>query len=184
MANVWDTCKYCCKLWVKINRKNEGVTMRLSKNFSLNELTRSSTAMRRGIDNTPDLIQVENLKRVCTKILQPVRDHFNIPFSPSSGYRSVDLCEAIGSSANSQHAKGEAVDFEIPGVDNLKLALWIKDNLEFDQLILEHYDPTDATSGWVHCSVTNGNNRKECLTYDGKTYSAGIKTDFEEHVTF
>tara|TARA_E500000318_G_scaffold107723_2_gene117419 strand:+ start:3165 stop:3641 length:477 start_codon:yes stop_codon:yes gene_type:complete len=158
--------------------------MRLSDNFTLNELTRSSVAKRKGIDNTPDLFHIENLKRVCAEILQPIRDHFGVPFSPSSGYRSVELCEAIGSSSDSQHAKGEAVDFEIPGMDNRDLALWIKDNLHFDQLILEHYDPKDTSAGWIHCSVTEDYNRKECLNYDGKLYSLGIKSDFEEHATF
>ena len=86
--------------------------MRLSYNFTLSELTRSQTAARMGIDNTPDEQQIENLQRVCSEILQPVRDHFGIPFAPSSGFRSVALCEAIGSSSKSQHAKGEAVDFE------------------------------------------------------------------------
>ena len=184
MANIWNTCKYCRKFWPKVNRKTESVNMRLSDNFTLNELTRSSVATRKGIDNTPDLFHIENLKRVCAEILQPIRDHFGIPFSPSSGYRSVELCEAIGSSSNSQHAKGEAVDFEIPGMDNKDLALWIKDNLYFDHLILEYYNPNDISAGWIHCSVTEDYNRKECLNYDGKSYSLGIKSDFEEHATF
>ena len=147
--------------------------MRLSNNFTLNELTRSSVATRKGIDNTPDLFHIENLKRVCAEILQPIRDHFGIPFSPSSGYRSVELCEAIGSSSNSQHAKGEAVDFEIPGMDNKDLALWIKDNLYFDQLILEYYTG-EANSGWIHCSFVEGSNRKQVLTYDGKQFTNGL----------
>ena len=89
--------------------------MRLSRNFTLSELTRSQTATRRGIDNTPGEEEIKNLERVCSEILQPVREHFGVAFSPSSGFRSVALCEAIGSSSKSQHAKGEAVDFEIPG---------------------------------------------------------------------
>jgi len=105
------------------------------------------------------------------EILQPVRDHFGIPFAPSSGFRSVALCEAIGSSAKSQHAKGEAVDFELPGFDNKEIAEWVKNNLNFDQLILEYYTPDDPSSGWIHCSVVEENNRKECLVYDGKSYS-------------
>ena len=71
----------------------------------------------------------------------------------SSGYRSVDLCEAIGSSSKSQHAKGEAADFEIGGVDNKELGLWIRDNIEYDQLILEFYNDGDPNSGWIHCSM-------------------------------
>ena len=145
--------------------------MRLSKNFTLSELTRSQTAIRRGIDNTPGDEQIKNLERVCSEILQPVREHFGVAFSPSSGFRSVALCEAIGSSSKSQHAKGEAVDFEIPGQDNKSVAEWVRDNLNFDQLILEYYTPEDPTSGWIHCSVREYSNRKECLVYDGKSYS-------------
>jgi len=145
--------------------------VRLSRNFTLPELTRSQTATRRGIDNTPDDEQIKNLERVCSEILQPVREHFGVGFSPSSGFRSVALCEAIGSSSKSQHAKGEAVDFEIPGQDNKSVAEWVRDNLNFDQLILEYYTPEDPTSGWIHCSVREYSNRKECLIYDGKSYS-------------
>tara|TARA_E500000318_G_scaffold88951_1_gene86402 strand:- start:140 stop:583 length:444 start_codon:yes stop_codon:yes gene_type:complete len=145
--------------------------MRLSRNFTLPELTRSQTATRKGIDNTPNDEQIKNLERVCSEILQPVREHFGVAFSPSSGFRSVALCEAIGSSSKSQHAKGEAVDFEIPGQDNKSVAEWVRDNLNFDQLILEYYTPEDPTSGWIHCSVREDSNRKECLVYDGKSYS-------------
>ena len=145
--------------------------MRLSYNFTLSELTRSQTAARMGIDNTPDEQQIENLQRVCSEILQPVRDHFGIPFAPSSGFRSVALCEAIGSSSKCQHTKGEAVDFELPGFDNKEVAEWVRNNLNFDQLILEYYTPDDPSSGWIHCSVVENDNRKECLIYDGKTYS-------------
>jgi len=145
--------------------------VRLSYNFTLSELTRSQTAARMGIDNTPDEQQIENLQRVCSEILQPVRDNFGIPFAPSSGFRSVALCEAIGSSSKSQHAKGEAVDFELPGFDNKEVAEWVRNNLNFDQLILEYYTPDDPSSGWIHCSVVENDNREECLIYDGKTYS-------------
>ena len=148
--------------------------MKLSKNFSLREMTKSQTAKRLGIDNTPTKSQIESLQTLCRAILQPVRDHFGVPFAPSSGYRSEDLCEAIGSSKQSQHAKGEAADFEVPGISNYDLACWIKDNLEFDQLILEFYDPVDPHSGWVHCSLKPNFNRKQCLSYDGKTYHKGI----------
>ena len=127
--------------------------MQLSRNFTLSELTRSQTATRRGIDNTPGEEEIKNLERVCSEILQPVREHFGVAFSPSSGFRSVALCEAIGSSSKSQHAKGETVDFEIPGQDNKSVAEWVRDNLNFDQLILEYYTPEDPTSGWIHCSV-------------------------------
>ena len=110
--------------------------MQLSRNFSLQELIKSDTAVRKGIDNNPNADQIEKLKGLCENILQPVRDHFG-RVKVTSGYRSVDLCMAIGSSANSQHAKAEAADFECIGVDNAELFDWIKNNLTPDQLILE-----------------------------------------------
>jgi len=90
--------------------------MSLTKNFSLSELTKSQTAERKGIDNTPSAEHQENLKSLCTAILQPVRDHFGKVVTISSGYRSPELCTAIGSKITSQHAKGQAADFEIFGV--------------------------------------------------------------------
>ena len=127
--------------------------MKLTNNFSLAEMTKSQTATRKGIDNKPSTEHVENLIHLAETVLQPVRDHFGKPVAISSGYRSPALCEAIGSSAKSQHAKGEAADFEINGVDNKELATWITKNCEFDQLILEFYDGIDPNSGWVHCST-------------------------------
>jgi zinc D-Ala-D-Ala carboxypeptidase len=140
----------------------------MSKHFSLRELTKSQTAERLGIDNTPDSFAEAYLERLCEEILEPVRAWYGIPFSPSSGYRSVELCEAIGSSAKSQHAKGQAADFEVPGIDNYELAAWIKDNLDFDQLILECYTPGQPKSGWVHCSIATSMaaQRNEVLTYN------------------
>ena len=110
--------------------------MNLSRNFSLLELTKSDTAIRRGIDNEPNADQIDKLKALCENILQPVRDHFG-RVKVTSGFRSPELCVAIGSSVNSQHAKAEAADFECIGVDNAELADWIYKNLEPDQLILE-----------------------------------------------
>ena len=138
--------------------------MKLSANFSLAEMTKSQTATRKGIDNKPSTEHVENLIHLAETVLQPVREHFGKPVAISSGYRSPELCEAIGSSAKSQHAKGEAADFEIHGVDNKDLATWIADNCEFDQLILEFYDGVDPNSGWIHCSSTTGSLRKQMLT--------------------
>ena len=125
--------------------------MNLSRNFTLSELTKSDTAIRKGINNNPNAEQIEKLKALCENILQPVRDHFG-RVKITSGYRSVELCAAIGSSARSQHAKAEAADFECPGVDNAELADWIHKNLPYDQLILEFYTPGEPNSGWIHCS--------------------------------
>ena len=146
--------------------------MSLTKNFSLIELTSSQTATRKEIDNTPSAEHQDNLKSLCTFILQPVRDHFSCVVSVSSGYRSPELCTAIGSKTTSQHAKGEAADFEIFGVSNKELADYINEELDYDQLILEYWKESDPNSGWVHCSYTNGSNRKQYLRAykeDGKT---------------
>ena len=110
--------------------------MNLSENFSLAELVKSQTAVRKNIKNEPGTEEIENLIHLAKTVLQPVREHFGKPVMISSGYRSPELCEAIGSSAKSQHAKGEAADFEIHGVDNKELASWISKNCDFDQLIL------------------------------------------------
>ena len=125
--------------------------MNLSRNFSLQELIKSDTAIRMDIDNNPNADQIEKLKALCENILQPVRDHFG-RVKVTSGFRSVELCTAIGSSVNSQHAKAEAADFECMGTDNAELFDWIKANLEPDQLILEFYTPGEPNSGWIHCS--------------------------------
>ncbi len=149
--------------------------MKLSENFSLSELTKSQTAERKGIDNTPSPTHQENLKSLCEMVLQPVRDHFSRVVTISSGYRSPELCTAIGSKITSQHAKGEAADFEIFGVSNKELADYIHENLDYDQLILEYWKKEDPNSGWVHCSYTNGNNRKQYL----RAYKEDGKTKYE-----
>ena len=136
--------------------------MELTRNFTLSELTKSDTAIRKGINNNPNAEQVEKLKALCENILQPVRDHFG-RVKVTSGFRSVDLCIAIGSSRDSQHAKAEAADFECPGVDNVERADWIKRELPYDQLILEFYTPGEPNSGWIHCSFTECTPRKQFL---------------------
>ena len=150
--------------------------MKLTENFSLNELTKSQTAERKGIDNTPSAEHQDNLKSLCEMILQPIRDHFGQVVSVSSGYRSPKLCVAIGSSTQSQHAKGQASDFEIFGISNKELADYIDQNLDYDQLILEYWKGEDEpNSGWVHCSYTNGNNRKQYL----RAYKENGSTKYE-----
>ena len=149
--------------------------MKLSNNFSLNELTRSQTAERKGIDNTPSAEHQENLKSLCTNVLQRVRDHFGQVVTISSGYRSPELCVAIGSKTTSQHAKGEAADFEIFGVSNKELADYINENLDYDQLILEYWKESDPNSGWVHCSYSQGKNRRQYF----RAYKDEGKTKYE-----
>ena len=135
--------------------------MKLSQNFSLRELTKSQTAERKGISNEPSEEHIENLKLLCTKILQPIRDEWGV-VSISSGYRSQALCEAIGSKITSQHALGMAADFECYGLDNNKLFNWAIENVEFDQAILEFYTG-DPDSGWLHMSYNEDNKRSETL---------------------
>ena len=150
--------------------------MNLSDNFSLLELTKSQTAERKGIDNTPSPEHQENLKLLCTHILQPVRDHFERVVSVSSGYRSPELCTAIGSKITSQHAKGQAADFEIYGLSNQELSIWINENLEYDQLILEYWKKEDPNAGWIHCSFDDRVNRKQYL----KAYKENGRTKYEQ----
>ena len=149
--------------------------MKLTANFSVLELTKSQTAERKGIDNTPSTEHQENLKLLCESVLQPVRDHFGKVVTISSGYRSPELCTAIGSKITSQHAKGQAADFEIFGVSNKALADYINSELYYDQLILEYWKESDPNSGWVHCSYSEGNNRNQYL----RAYKEDGKTKYE-----
>ena len=153
--------------------------MQLSEHFNLKEFTKSETAIRKRIDNTPNSEHAQNLKNVCEKILEPVRNHFQKPVRINSGYRGPALNSAVGGSSKSQHCNGEAVDFEIDGLANPELAKWVAANCEFDQIILEFYDPKEGpNSGWVHASYSAGKNRKQKLTAvteNGKTvYKPGF----------
>ena len=128
---------------------------KLSESFVLKEFLRSDTADRLRIANTPHGPEVvDNLRELCVHILQPVRDHFGRPLLINSGYRSPELNAAVTGNPNSpsQHSRGEAADIEIRGVSNHALAIWIRDSLPFDQLILENHTKGDPNSGWVHVS--------------------------------
>ena len=147
--------------------------MKLSKHFSLEEMEKSQTATRKGIKNKAGSGEIKNLGDLCYEVLEPVRAKFDRPVTITSGYRSPELSEAIGSKATSQHCLGEAVDFEIAGVSNLEVALWLTNNVNFDQCILEFWTG-EASSGWIHVSYKDGSNRKQILTYDGKSYTNGL----------
>ena len=147
--------------------------MQLSKHFTLEEMEKSQTATRKGIKNKAGSGEIKNLGDLCYEVLEPVRAKFDKPVTITSGYRSPELSEAIGSKATSQHCLGEAVDMEVIGVSNLQVALWIENNVDFDQLILEFYTG-EANSGWIHVSYKDGSNRKQVLTYDGKSYTNGL----------
>lgn len=148
--------------------------MQLSPNFSLAEFTASATAAAQRIDNTPNAAQIAGMKMLCTKVLEPLRAHFGKPVHISSGFRSLKLCLAVGSTVASQHAKGEAADFEIPGIDNVTVATFIRDRLPFDQLILENYIRGQPNSGWIHVSYRDGRLRKDVLTYSRRSYFKGL----------
>lgn len=135
----------------------------LSKSFTLEEFVKSQEAIRLGIDNTPNEDQIFNLQLLCNNVIQPVRDYFNKPVVISSGFRSPALCEAIGSSATSQHTKGQAADFEIFGIHNKEVSDFIVNSLDWDQCILEFWNENDPNSGWIHCSYAYGANRRQYL---------------------
>lgn len=146
----------------------------LSAHFTLAEMTRTST----GLANVPGPAEIAALEMLCQKVLEPVRAHFRLPVRVNSGFRSVRVNAAVGSSPGSQHRLGEAADIEIAGVPNPVLAAWIRDSLSFDQLILEAYRPGVPGSGWVHVSYRAGRLRRQCLTMTmgshGPVYRPGI----------
>ena len=148
--------------------------MQLSKHFKLEEFEKSMTATRKGIENKAGSGEIKNLTDLCYGVLEPVRAKFDKPITITSGYRSPELCEAIGSKSTSQHTKGEAADFEIAGISNLQVALWIENNTDFDQLILEFWKEGEPNSGWIHASFCEGSNRKQVLTYSGGEYKNGL----------
>lgn len=134
--------------------------MRLSKNLTLGEATKSHTAIKYGISNKPSGDHLSNLIQIAGKIFQPVRDHFQKPIIVSSGYRSQALNEIIRGVSGSQHSKGEALDLD-GSVENFLIFEYIKNNLEFDQLIWEF--GTEENPDWVHVSYKSENNRGEVL---------------------
>jgi hypothetical protein len=148
--------------------------MQLSKNFEVAEFARSSSAKRLGISNQPTEAHIANMKLLCEKVLQPVRDHFGRSIFLSSGYRSAALnAKTRGASSTSQHCTGEAVDIDMDGteVSNKEVFDFIKEHLEFDQLIWEF--GTDANPDWVHVSFeSTGKQRKQVL----KAVKQGKKT--------
>lgn len=149
--------------------------MKLSKNLTLAEVTKSATAKRKGISNEPTIEHLENLKAVAENIFQPIRNKFGVPLAVTSAYRSMDLNWLIGGSLASQHCKGEALDIDCDifgGLSNREVFEFIKDHLIFDQLIWEFGNDSDPD--WVHVSYKRiGKNRGEILKAKrnkGKTY--------------
>ena len=149
--------------------------MQISKHLSLAEVSRSETAKRRGINNTPSGEHLENFKKLAENIFEPIREHFKVPIIISSGYRSKELNSAIGGSSTSQHCQGEAIDIDMDGtsITNAQIFHFIKDNLNFDQMIWEF--GTDKNPDWVHVSYeSTGKQRKQIL----KAVKSGGKTSY------
>jgi hypothetical protein len=140
------------------------IHMKLSKNFTMSEYTRSSTARRNNIPNQPPELMIPIIKNLFEMVVQPVRNKFG-PTRINSGYRSPELNKRIGGSGKSQHCHGEAVDIEVMGISNVDVATWIRDNTSFDQLILEFHTDIYKNSGWIHvsCKENISDNRKQSL---------------------
>jgi len=134
----------------------------MDRQIVLKELLFSETATRLNINNEPSEEILINLQTLIIEIINPIVNCFG-DIRITSGYRSKELCEAIGSKPTSQHTKGEAVDFEVPTVSNKDVADWINSNLIYDQLILEFFNPNQINSGWIHCSFSKHQNRKQYL---------------------
>ena len=138
--------------------------MNLTKNFTLSEMTKSETALRHDMDNSPAQTAISNLQALAVHVLQPVRDHYGKGVRVNSGFRHPDVNAKVGGSKTSDHCKGMAADIEIPGVPNAELAEWIRSNLLFTQVILEFYTQGVPDSGWVHVSYDPANLKKQALT--------------------
>jgi uncharacterized protein YcbK (DUF882 family) len=137
--------------------------MKVSPNFTLAELTKSQTAVRLGINNTPTPEAVDNLRNLCVNVLEPIRAHFKSPIIISSGFRCKALNNAVGGSKTSQHMTGQAADIEVYGKSNWDVLDYIENNLQYDQLIQEFMKQNNPTAGWVHVSYKAEGNRKQFL---------------------
>lgn len=139
--------------------------MLITKNFKLEEFYYSETASQLKIDNTPDIAAVINITRLCDNVMQKIREHFNAPVFISSAYRCEALNNALGGVKNSQHLCGQAADFTVSGYSVMQVFQWCKENLEFDQLIIEK-------NLWIHISFNYFKNRHDVLSFDGAKYTA------------
>lgn len=152
--------------------------MQLTENFSLNEMIKSETALRHGLDNTPNEEVINNLRLLCEHVLQPLRTAYGRGIKVNSGYRAPEVNAAVGGSRTSDHCKGQAADIEIPGIANYDLAHYISQYFNFTQLILEFYTPGIPDSGWVHVSYDPVNLKRQVMTAmreNGKTvYKQGL----------
>lgn len=139
--------------------------MRISKHISYKEATQSQTATRKGISNDPDAYQLQNMQLLAEKVFEPLREHFGVPIAINSFFRSHKLNKAIGGAAGSQHTQGRAIDIDdtLGGVSNKQMFEWIRENLDFDQLIAE-FDCGGGNPCWIHVSyVSETENRRRVL---------------------
>tara|TARA_Y100000588_G_C14231612_1_gene915547 strand:- start:1224 stop:1703 length:480 start_codon:yes stop_codon:yes gene_type:complete len=150
------------------------ITEKISKNFSMREMTKSRLAIRYKIKNQPNEEQRQCLYDLVLKVLQPLRDAFGCPVAINSGFRCLELNRKLGSKDTSQHVLGQAADIEVPGRDNHDTATWISQNLNFDKLILEHYHEASPRSGWIHVSYNNKQCRREMLTINQRGIFSGL----------
>tara|TARA_R100000951_G_scaffold12825_4_gene10266 strand:- start:1145 stop:1600 length:456 start_codon:yes stop_codon:yes gene_type:complete len=148
----------------------------ISKHISDKEAVYSNTAIRRGIENTPNEEQLSNMILLADNIFEPLRVYVGGPIKINSFFRSEELNQAIGGSTTSQHCKGQAIDIDdtFGKMTNAQMYYWIKDNLDFDQMIWEFGD--DNNPNWVHVSyVSEEENRNRCLL----AYKEGKKTKYK-----
>lgn len=134
--------------------------MNLTKNFTLSEFTYSDTARAFGIKNIPEQAAINNLKALCAKVLQPLRDGLGVPIIITSGYRCPLLNKKVGGAPTSQHQYGQAADIVVAKKNLKDVFNYIKNNLPFDQLLFER----SKTAQWVHVSYkADGKNRKQAI---------------------
>lgn len=145
-------------------------TDKITEHFMYSEVIESNIANSMRMDNNPSPELLIKIKLVAENILEKVRAHFNAPIKITSWYRCPALNQILSNNPNSQHIKGEAVDFIVSGISNMEISKYIRDHLDFDQLILE--------KTWIHCSYIEKGNRKNILrTYDGMNYLPGLETE-------
>jgi hypothetical protein len=176
LNNISNNCQQVCPN--KTETSDPTIPeQQLTEHYTLNDLCYSSTAISKGLSNAPSSDEIGNLKSLAENVLEKVYEHYNGNVHINSCYRGKTLNSVIGGATSSQHCSGSAADIEVPGVSNLELANWIKDNLDYDQLILEYADniATDPNSGWVHVSYKKiGPQRNQCLTIN----KSGTKLGF------
>ena len=147
----------------------------LSEHLDLFTMCQSETAERLGIHNMPqDNKVLENLTQLCVNVLSPAIVHFDLPLFVTSGYRCPQLNAEVGGLVDSRHLFGQAADILMGGIRNDQLGKWIIENTDFDEVILEKFDPSCSEYGWIHASYNEGKNRNRVTTFDGRIFHEGF----------